>query len=243
VLGSSHALDANEPAGRLVVAAVAHLSGTPGARLTSAARRRLWAGVGVDDDETSSTVLTLGLRPDVTGPLTEAARQWANGGVPLPVPLGALSAERWALPTGTLVRVSENPSVVHAAATGLGAAAPPLVSVEGNPSLAALRLLEALRDGGARIAYHGDFGSGGIGIGNRMIGVLGAEPWRFRSSDYLEARARADDAGIRLLPLKGRVPPACWDPDLTAVMAAAGVEVEEELVMDALLADLANLAG
>lgn len=238
VLGSSHALDANEPDGRLVAGALAHLAGTPGARLTSAARRRLWASAGVDDDETSSTVLTLGLRPNVAGPVTEAACQWANGGVPLPVPLGAVGAEPWAVPTGTLVRVCENPSVVHAAASRFGGDAPPLVSVEGNPSLAALRLLGSLRDGGARLAYHGDFGAGGIGIGNRMIGVLGAEPWRFRCADYLEARARADAAGMRLLPLNGRVPPACWDPDLTAAIVAAAVEVEEELVLDALLADL-----
>lgn len=237
VLGSSHALDATEPVGRLVLAALAYLAGTkPPA--SSSDRRRLWGGAGVDDDETSSTVLTLGLRPVVSGPLTEAVARWADGGVPLPVPLGALQRERWELPAGYPIRVCENPSVLHAASERLGAGCPPLVCTEGNPSVAAVLLLRTLLEDGHRLAYHGDFGSGGIAIGNRMIGGLGAAPWRFASEDYFAALARATASGIRCLSLKGRVPVACWDEALAPAMRDAGAEVEEELVLDLLLADL-----
>ena len=238
VLGNSHALDSTEPVGRLVIGALAHLAGLKAGGLSSAGRRRLWSSMGVDYDETSSTVLTLGLRPVPVGPLSDAARQWAAGGVPLPVPLAALRVERWTVRSGTRVRMCENPSVLHAAASRFGPACPPMVCVEGNPSLAALRLISALIDEGADLSYHGDFGSGGVAIGNRIIGVLGASPWRFGAPDYIEAVAGAAASGVRCVALKGRVPPACWDDELSPAMTAAGVEIEEELVLDSLLADL-----
>lgn len=240
VLGDSHALDSAEPVGRLVIAALAHLASLKAGGLSSADRRRLWSSMNVDYDETSSTVLTLGLRPLPVGPLTGAARGWAEAGVALPVPLAALRHERWAVPTGTRIWLCENPSVLHAAANHFGPACPAMICVEGNPSLAALQLITVLGRGGALLAYHGDFGSGGLVIGNRIIGALGAAPWRFRASDYSDAVARASGRRVRCLRLKGRVPNACWDDELAPAMIAAGVEVEEELVLDSLLADLAT---
>ncbi|HZD65654.1 MAG TPA: TIGR02679 domain-containing protein, partial [Acidimicrobiales bacterium] len=133
VLGDAHALDDDRPVGHLVLSALAHLDGSDAGRLRAADRRRLWAGQGVIADETSSTVLTAGLRPVVTGPLTDAAAQWAAGGVPLPIPLAAVQAETWRVRAGTVVWVCENPSVL-AAAVDTGAA---LVCVEGRPSVAA----------------------------------------------------------------------------------------------------------
>lgn len=237
VLSDSHALDSTEPVGRLVIAALAHLAGLKAGRLSSADRRRLWSSMNVDYDETSSTALTLGLQPRPVGPLTGAARGWAETGVALPVPLAALRHERWTVVTGTRIWVCENPSVLHAAAARFGSSCPPMICVEGNPSLAALQLLTVLRHGGALLRYHGDFGSGGVAIGNRIIGGLGAAPWRFCTSDYSEAVGRTSASGARCLRLKGRVPNACWDEKLAPAMNAAGVEIEEELVLDSLLAD------
>lgn len=232
LLGDAHALDADRPAGSLVLSALAFRAGLSVGGLRSADRRRLWAGQGVLSDETSSTVLTLGLRPTPAGPITEAALRWADAGVPLPVPLVAVQAETWVLATGTLVSVCENPSVL-AAAAGTGAA---MICIEGRPRLAASLLLEGLSSGGARLRYHGDFGSGGISIANGIIGGLGAEPWRMATGDYQSALSRIESA--RLRPLRGPVPEACWDAGLAPAVMGAGVEVEEELVLDLLLADL-----
>lgn len=233
VLGDAHGLDDTTPVGRLVLSALAALDGTP-TPLRAADRRRLWADQGVISDETSSTVLTLGLRPVIEGPLTEAAVLWASAGVPLPIPLAAVQSERWRVPAGTAVWVCENPSVL-AAAAGTGAT---VVCVEGRPSVAANLLLSSLAGGRARLRYHGDFGAGGISIANAIIGGIGAEPWRFRSGDHALAleRARASETSLR--PLRGVVPEAVWDPDLGPAVKACGVEVEEELVIDWLLADL-----
>lgn len=237
VLGSSHGLDGIQPVGRLVPAALAHLAGTA-LPATSSQRRRLWAGMGVDDDETSSTVLVLGLRPTGAGPLTEAVARWAESGVPMPVPLAALQAESWRFPP-LMVHACENPSVLHAAGRRFGPGCPPLVCLEGNPSVAALRLVDLLMTAGCPVAYHGDFGSGGVAIGNRVIGAMGAKPWRFGVADYRAGLAHARATGVHCLPLKGRVPAACWDGALAPEMAEVGVEIEEELVLDQLLADLA----
>ncbi|MFI5040768.1 MAG: TIGR02679 family protein [Acidimicrobiales bacterium] len=175
VIGDAHALDDTAPLGRLVLAALAE--GRPVS--TTAARRELWAGYGVVADETSSTVLTAGLRPTPAGPVTEGARRWADGRVPLVIPLAAVDAESWRMGGGTRVWVCENPAVVAVAAS-IGA---PVVCVEGQPSLAATRLLSSLTAGGASLAYHGDFGAGGIAIANTIIGGLGARPWRLSTAD------------------------------------------------------------
>jgi uncharacterized protein (TIGR02679 family) len=233
VLGDAHALDDGSPVGRLAISALASLAGRVGP-LRAAERRALWSGQGVVADETSSTVLTSGLRPEPDGPLTTAARRWADGLVPLPLPLVAVQAERWRLPSGAAVWVCENPSVL-AAAVGLPVT---VVCLEGRPSLAATVLLRSLADGGARLRYHGDFGAGGISIANDVVGRLGAEPWRFRAADHREALERVGVTAPTPRPLRGPVPSAVWDPDLAPAIERCGVEIEEELVLDLLLDDL-----
>jgi uncharacterized protein (TIGR02679 family) len=200
----------------------------------AAGRRALWATFGVVADETSSTVLTLGLRPVPVGPLTESAARWADSDVPMVLPLAAIDAERWRVAEGTCVWACENPSVL-AAAAGRGR---PVICVEGQLSVAGERLLTSLIEHGAHVRYHGDFGSGGIAIANTVIGRLGAEPWRMRTHDHAEALAliRRDDA--ELPSLRGVVPAATWDPDLAPAVIASGVEVEEEAILDLLLPDL-----
>lgn len=234
VLLDAHALDDTEPVGRLVLSALAFLDGSCGP-LRAAERRRLWADQGVISDETSSTVLTLGLRPFAEGPLTEAALRWASAAVALPLPLAAVQLECWRVAPGTRVWVCENPSVL-AAAAGSDAT---VVCVEGRPSVAANLLLESLAAGDAVLCYHGDFGGGGLSIANDMIGRLGAEPWRFKTEDHAVALERARSAGTGLRPLRGSVPDAVWDPDLAPAIRACGGEIEEELVLDLLMADLA----
>lgn len=266
VLGDSHALDDTAPTGRLVTSALAHLAhlaaadgdgdgdsetdvatgaasasrreADPAAAAGAAGRRRLWSDQGIVLDETSSSVLTLGLRPIAVGPLSEAAARWADAGVPLPLPLAAVSAEPWRLRPGTLVSVCENATVVEAAAARLGQACPTLVCVEGNPSLAARRLLTSLAEGGARLRYHGDFGTGGLAIANIVIGDLGAEAWRFDTAAHAEALAGAQAAGRSCRPLSGRVPAATWDAALAPAIQRSGVEIEEEHVIEDLLDDL-----
>ena len=239
VLGDSHGLDDNALVGRLAVSALAHLAGLTDVPHAAEGRRRLWNDHGVTLDETSSRVLTLGLRPVAAGPLSEAASRWAASGVPLSLPLAAITAERWRTPPGTLISICENATVLEAAASRHRDRCPPMVCVEGSPSLAARLLLSSLSEGGARLRYHGDFGTGGVAIGNIVIGEIGATPWRFDSISHDAALTAARSNPRPCRALAGRVPTARWDEGLAPAIERCGVEIEEEHVLDELLADLA----
>jgi uncharacterized protein (TIGR02679 family) len=141
------------------------------------------------------------------------------------------------------VRVCENPVVVAAAADELGNRCPPLVCVGGQPSAAGWRLLDLLADGGAEFRYHGDFDWGGIRIATavraRAIQRQARwQPWRYDRAAYDALAARMSATSSPAAALRGEPVVAPWDPDLATIMAHRGLRIEEELSLDALLADL-----
>ena len=128
------------------------------------------------------------------------------------------------------VYVCENPTVVAAAASRLGASSAPLVAIEGQPKTAARLLLAGLARSGIRLLYHGDFDWAGLRIANLIMARHGAKPWRYRAADYL-----ASNGGTRL---EGEPVAASWDPELGPAMAREGRAVHEEQVLSELLSDL-----
>lgn len=95
-------------------------------------------------------------------------------------------------------------------------------------------LLRAVVDAGARLRYHGDFDWGGLRIGNVLFGRFPMTPWRFDTQAY-----RTEVALGRGRPLTGTPAEAAWDAELATSMTRAGRGVEEERVLDDLIADLA----
>ncbi|MGH3417811.1 MAG: TIGR02679 family protein [Actinocrinis sp.] len=239
--GDAHALDEGRPLSALVFSAVRVLAGlTARQTATPGERRAAWAAVGVARDELSSRVLVLGLPADPgtgeprhpTGRILAAAR---DGGEPAVLTLRQLTRDepRFTVGDGT-VFICENPAVVAAAADELGPACPPLVCVEGQLSAAARTLLVRLADQGARFAYHGDFDWGGVRIATTVFRLVGTSPWRFDETAYLAALARGHGS-----PLATGVPANTpWDPRLSGAIAQRGMRVEEEHVLDLLIADL-----
>jgi uncharacterized protein (TIGR02679 family) len=132
------------------------------------------------------------------------------------------------------VYVCENPAVLAAAADRHGAPSSPLVCLQGQPSAAALTLLRHLADQGATLRYHGDFDWGGLRIAAALLTRVPWTPWRYTAVDY---RVAAGDRGV---PLTGTPAASPWDPSLSEALAELGVRVEEEAVLDVLLADLAS---
>jgi uncharacterized protein (TIGR02679 family) len=118
-------------------------------------------------------------------------------------------------------------------ADDLGEHCPPLVCVNGQPSLAVWRLLDLLTADGARLTYHGDFDWGGIRIANSLSERLTWSPWRFDTAAYRTTLATATGA-----TLTGRPVDAAWDPELRAALAQHALRIEEEQVLDELLDDL-----
>ena len=261
ITGDAHALDADRPVGRLVLAATEQwaysLSPNPETLIVmprSELRRAQWAELGVSLDELSSRVLVLGLPGDAAGPgslgrLLAVAREH---GEPLALTLrqinqGAANSERGSAnpaepdPFGvgrSDVFVCENPAVLEAAAKRLGSACPPLLCTEGHLSAAARALLRALRERGARFRYHGDFDWGGVHIANSVFALIDAAPWRYTFRDYLDAVDHGHGTPLNT----GEPCDATWDPHLRAAISTRAVRVEEEHVLPELLSGLDRYA-
>lgn len=129
--------------------------------------------------------------------------------------------------------------MLTAAEERLGAGYPPLVCTSGWPNTAVTRLLETLREHGARLHHHGDFDWDGVRVAGLLRERFDVRPWRFDAPSYRAGIARHR---LRTKPLDGR--PAGQDVDLALVAAMAETQVEfrEEAVLDDLLADLARAA-
>ncbi|MBS2546271.1 TIGR02679 family protein [Catenulispora sp. NL8] len=252
--GDAHALDDGRPLTALVLSAIRALAGLSATDTADAeGRRAAWAAVGVAPDDLSSRVLVLNVPPPPgeDGTLARLLTAAANAGEPLVLTLRMLDS--WSDPpaddpphrigdlAGVTVSVCENPAVVAAAATELGPSCPPLICLEGTPSVAANRLLRQVATRCANVRYHGDFDWGGVRIAAGVFDLVdrtgsSAVPWRYDSVAYLRAVARG--LGTPLSSSRARDTP--WDPELRRHLQAHAVRVEEEQVIDVLLADLAH---
>ena len=230
LLGDAHGLDPGRPVATLVLAALRRRVADdtddqlePDSEETA---RETWAAAGVMVNELARPVLFLNL----PGALSVA-------GEPAYLSLRALlrAAPPWRV-AGLPVYVCENPNLVAMAADALGADCAPLVCTDGMPAAAQRTLLEQLGAAGAFLRYHGDFDWPGIAIGNLVMRVFGASPWRFSALDYSAAVV----AGGR--PLGAAVFAAEWDASLANAMQARGCAIDEESVAAPLLQDLSRIA-
>lgn len=225
-LGDAHALDDGTPLATIVLSGIRALTGFPDGN-GAEWRREAWASAGLLRDALSSTVLTLGLRGTPT-------LDWmTDAGEPAVLTLRQLTHN----PPRTaprVVHVCENPTVLATAADTHGPTCPPLVCLQGQPSAAALTLLRHLHTQGSTLRYHGDFDWGGLRIAGALLRRVPWQPWHYTAADYRTAAAATPLAP----PLTGTPADAAWDPDLSAALAELGVRIEEETVLDVLLADL-----
>lgn len=233
-VGDGHALDDGRPLATLVLRAATHLGGVPAAD-GAAWRREVWASVGVLVSELAKPVVAHALPGASDSPTGRALAELKEAGEPSALTLRQLLRDPPALPVaGRSVFVCENLAVTSAAADRLGPRSAPLVCTDGQPSAAASTLLRLLADAGARLRYHGDFDWPGLQMANAVHLRVAAAPWRMGVADYERAVARSSR------PLAGAPVAAAWDPRLDAAMRRAGRRVEEELVVDDLLGDLAT---
>lgn len=232
VLGDAHALDTGCAVATLVLAVLRsaltdEAALTPeGADPDGLSPRDLWASAGVLVNELARPALVLNL-PGLVAP-----------GEPAYLSLRGLlrSPPEWTV-RGRTVFVCENPNLLAIAADHLGVRCAPLVCTEGMPAAAQRTLLTQLAQAGAALRYHGDFDWPGLRIGNHVMREHGAGPWRFGAADYQAALGSAPSRG-RLL--HGAAVEASWDDALAAAMRMASQAIDEEMVADPLLQDLAS---
>lgn len=247
--GGAHALDDGQPLATLARGAIRALCGgsliaiqsPDSAESPTESRRETWASAGVLCDELSSVVLTLGLPGEQltgSGRLLQVAR---DTGEPAWLTLRQLVRDppEWAAASGgsvsgRTVYICENPVVVELAADRPGSQRAPLVCTNGQPGAATMLLLRSLAAAGVRLAHHGDFDWGGIRIANVLHARLPVVPWRFDA----EAYNRVTNTVTSSQPLTGAPASASWDPSLSETMRRVGLRIEEESVIEDLLADL-----
>ncbi|MEC3982786.1 TIGR02679 family protein [Amycolatopsis sp. H20-H5] len=225
----AHALDDGEPLATLALSAARAIADLP-----ESPSREAWAAVGVLRDEVSTTVLTLGLPGDPHTTTGQALAAWHPAGQPVVLTLRQLVRDPPRL-TGQLISICENPIVISTAADRLGPTSTPLICTNGQPGAAVMLLLRSLLAAGADLRYHGDFDWGGLRIANLLFSRLPVRHWHFDAAAYRTAAAAHPGH-----PLTGTPATADWDPDLGPAMTETGTKVEEELVLDDLIADLRN---
>jgi uncharacterized protein (TIGR02679 family) len=232
VLGDAHALDTGRTVATLVLAvlrsALTHeASPDPGDAFPEVlSPRDLWASAGVLVNELARPALVLNL-PGVASP-----------GEPAYLSLRSLlrSPPQWSV-QGRTVFVCENPNLLAIAADHLGARCASMVCTDGMPAAAQRTVLTQLAQAGATLRYHGDFDWPGIRIGNHMMREHGAKPWRFGAADYLAALGIAPRPGR---PLQGVESEPSWDATLAVAMRAGQQAIDEEMVAEQLIQDLAQ---
>lgn len=225
VLGSSHALDRGTKAEAMVTRALRH-------RFPGSDARDAWDRAGIQMDLVSAPALSWGLRAAPSSPMARFLDEAVRLGIPVHLSQLALRAQPIAVATGTDVLVVENPRIVEAAAQRRTPF--PVVALNGNPSGAALLLVDQLLSSGGALRYHGDFDAAGLRICARMHD-LGLVPFEMDRAAYLAA---VDDARSRGAPLPADphpAPPTPWDPALQAAFDACRRIVHEERLLATLL--------
>jgi len=189
VAGDAHALDPGRP---LAALARRYLRKRAGEEAEDDPHT-LWALAGVRvGGGVTSRVLVLNMPVWGSAPTDRLLATAAETGAPLWLTLRDLvdAPPRWDRARAPRLHVCENPAVLAAAADRLGACSAPLVCTDGNPGAAVITLLRGLRAAGCALFHQGDFDWGGLAIGQRVIGALGARPWRFDAAAYRDAAAR-----------------------------------------------------
>lgn len=217
LFGDPHALDRSTILGRtvarLAIGTTRDVGQTPDDIGRADTWRAAWDAVGVDTDTVSSTVLVLNLPLD--GHARAAHLTCAAGAEPVWLTLRSLDGEWRPQPAVTDVWVCENPTILEAAATDLGARCPPLVCTFGRPSSASIRLLRHLGRSGVRVHVRADDDRAGQSIVAQLLAsVPGAQLWRFtpRPPDDASHDPRYEEQLLRTLHADLRAAAAVSSP-------------------------------
>ena len=224
LLGDSHALDWTTRHSQAVTRALSIRFGGEG--------RDAWERAGVNLDRVSAPALTWGLTSAAPGGLSRLLLEANDLGTPLHLSLLALRRHPVVVKPGSDVLVTENPRMVEAACDRRTSY--PVIALNGNPSSAALLLIDQLLRSGASLRYHGDFDAAGLQICARMH-RLGLMPWRMDCRAYCDALAEAQSLGARLPTDGHRSPPTPWNPALQEAFDRYRLIVHEERLIPSLV--------
>ena len=225
--GNAHLLDRGQPLGRLALRIFGQ--GDTGEGVLH--WRQAWRNLGVIAPETTAPVLVHGLHWENIQ-LGEAWNLSLGLGEPLRLTFRALEKAPRPLPHGP-VHVCENPTVVEAAARRFGPHCQPILCTDGQPSSAALLLLQMLERERVPLLYHGDADWAGITIANGLFQQFtNLSPWRF-DAEELSRHRHCIGPKLEGIPVD-----ATWDVEFKTALSQRDMALHEETVLEDLLRDL-----
>lgn len=234
-----HALDGDTLTGRLLIQMLAWVQGvpTPG---NVAEREELFLQFHILLDSISSTVAQVGLILETeTGehPAWQALRLGHEIATLTPANLNRITSCR--SPSGRVYCV-ENQMVFSQLTDHADQFHSPLVCTSGQPSAAALRLLDLLAKSGTQIYYAGDFDGKGLDIAAQMAERYGdlVHLWRLTPEDYERCCSEVPLTDISFNQLSS-VRVMKYIPVAEAVRAKRLAGYQERLLED-MLADLTD---
>ncbi len=247
--GNPHGLDRGTWLGRLLYSGMLYVLGiNQAASLYQAEKMRaVFRQAGLEEDDLSSNVIVAGLRAKTGDPRAGLFESAGESRSPLILPLRFFEQKTVWFPFEA-VYVVENPTVLSAvldAWEGPGCWAnqdrlccPPIICPSGQPSVAALRLLDELVAGGTKVFYSGDFdGKGleiGVGLWNRYQEAF--VPWLFDTCAYEGASAGtqlSEEQRKRIGSLE--IP---WDQGLPGAVLQRGYVVYQEVLVEKIVREL-----
>lgn len=242
--GDPHGFDRDKPMGRLLYSGMLFVLGITGdeARNGSVNRaesmKEIFRQAGLEEDDLSSNAITAGLRTAVSDArwgLFESA--WTTKS-PVILPLRFFEQPTDWLPFKH-VFVVENPAVLSAILDAWNEpGCPPLICTSGQPSVAALKLLDELTVKGSKLYYSGDFDVKGlemaIGLYKRYDNAL--VPWLFDTCAYLSSAAGTKLSAEQKKKLGLISVP--WDRRLTDAIRERGYIVYQETLVDRILSEI-----
>ncbi|GBF32863.1 hypothetical protein DCCM_1059 [Desulfocucumis palustris] len=235
--GDPHALDGDRPLGRLLFFGLHHMYRLSETEYGAERRKVLFSQAGLEEDDVSSNVIVAGLQVRPGDPREPVFTAAAAAVSPLLLPLRFLERPTMWLPAR--VYVMENPAVFSAIldSAGDGSDIPALVCTSGQPSVAALKLLDQLAEAGCTMCYGGDFDPRGLEIGRRLAERYGAsfKPWFFDTAAYLQAPKGISLAPEQVKKLAGRQ--VSWDSKLVETMLRVGRAVYQEVLVERMIKD------
>ncbi len=185
--GDPHALDMENSLGRLFYYGLIHYLAKPETNYTAEGKRALFREAGLLDDDISSSVTIAGLRVYPEDPRSIIFTGANTSGCPLILPLRFLETPTQWQP-GQAVYMVENPAVFSTILDSYAKVSlPPIICGSGQPSVAALTLLDQLVEAGCVIHYSGDFDLKGLEIAIRLAQRYqqNFRPWCYDREIYL----------------------------------------------------------
>jgi uncharacterized protein (TIGR02679 family) len=220
-----HALDEGTTLAGLVLA----LTTAAGVTSTAQRTRDAWDRLGVDCDDLTGGLITVGIHP---------AGWYLPPHAVVTLPPRELASCEWpAAPRqDDTVFITENPSVATAAAdlAGSGVNAR-LLCTSGTPSAREVGAIARLAAAGWHVRVRADFDVAGLTHVETLLGnVPCSAPWRMGVIDYEASVPRMQQVALD----PECVPATPWEPGLAATMRSTGSAAFEEALMPQLLDDL-----